>query len=165
MIIEIYFFSHQECLIYGSQNFIFYSFCFSLFVIGVCMLVILGSYGVDFSSTSTWYQSSRSSCPYSIYERFGLPFKFVFFLFQRVSFFRGFCLGSGGSLIFGSLWAHIDITIELRVPKNPYFHIRHIQFGHSWNLRRKYFLPNWVHFPRQWFYDFWHGNWEFLAKK
>ena len=51
--IAIYLFACQECLSYGSGNFNLHSFLLLSSVIGVCMQVILGSYGVDFSSIST----------------------------------------------------------------------------------------------------------------
>ena len=96
-------FSHQECLIFGSRNSSLHSFGFSLSMIGVCMQVILGSCGVELSSTPTWYQSSISSCPYFVYERFDLAFKSVLFYFKGFHFSQLFCIEYGGSLIFGSL--------------------------------------------------------------
>ena len=53
MIITNSIFAHQECLIYESRNSSLYIFFFSLFVTRVCMQLILGSCGVDLSSTST----------------------------------------------------------------------------------------------------------------
>ena len=103
LIIVIFIFSHQECLIYRSRNSNLHSFCFSLSMTGVCMQVILGSHIVDLSSTSTWYQISRSSCPYSIYERFGLAFKSVFSLSEDFFLQRFFLYWIWWALIFGSL--------------------------------------------------------------